>query len=125
MGRPWLALLVPSGVRSVGSLVTIVLALAALLHLGCAGPGGIHARMAYSEEGGVRVIDVPPGSAAEQGGLRVGDRIAAIEGTSVTSLSYQEVVERLRGRSGSTVEIEVTREGELVPLSIVREAYER
>jgi carboxyl-terminal processing protease len=111
--------------RISGSLATIVLVLWAALHLGCAGPGGIHARMAYSEEGGVRVIDVPPGSAAEKGGLRVGDRIAAIEGTSVTSLSYQEVVERLRGRSGSAVEIEVARDGEMVPLTIEREAYER
>lgn len=111
--------------RWAGSLTTIAFALGALLQLACAGPGGIHARMAYSEEGGVRVIDVPPGSAADEGGLRVGDRIATIEGSSVTSLSYQEVVERLRGRSGTVVELEVVREDELVPLSIEREAYER
>jgi len=111
--------------RLTGSLSTIAFCLWAALHLGCAGPGGIHARMAYSEEGGVRVIDVPPGSAAEQGGLKVGDRIATIEGTSVTSLSYQEVVEQLRGRSGSNVELEVSRDGELVPLTIEREEYER
>ena len=97
----------------------------AVLQLACGGPGGIHARMAYSEEGGVRVVDVPPGSAAAEGGLREGDRIATIEGESVTSLAYQEVVERLRGRSGTTVEIEVTRDGELVPLTIVRKPYER
>ncbi len=108
-----------------GGLALIATVALAALQLACGGPGGIHARMAYSEEGGVRVVDVPPGSAAEKGGLRVDDRIATIEGVSVTSLSYQEVVERLRGRSGTSVEIEVTRDGELVPLTIEREPYDR
>lgn len=111
--------------RLAGLLSTIAVVLSAALQLACGGPGGIHARMAYSEEGGVRVVDVPPGSPAELGGLRAGDRIATIEGVSVTSLSYQEVVERLRGRSGTMVEIEVSRDGELVPLTIEREPYER
>ena len=110
---------------SIGGLALFGVALLAVLQLGCGGPGGIHARMAYSEEGGVRVVDVPPASPAERGGLRSGDRIATIEGESVTSLSYQEVVERLRGRSGTVVEIEVSRDGELVPLVIEREPYER
>ena len=99
-----------------------VLALSALLW-SCAGAGGIHARMAYSEEGGVRVIDVPPGSVAELGGLRVGDRIMSIDGASVTSMSYREVVERLRGPSGSRVDIEVVREGSVVPLTVQRQRY--
>ncbi|MBO6940847.1 MAG: PDZ domain-containing protein [Deltaproteobacteria bacterium] len=110
---------------SLGALALLTMTAFAALQLGCGGPGGIHARMAYSEEGGVRVVDVPPGSPAEKGGLRPDDRIATIEGVSVTSLSYQEVVERLRGRSGTTVEIEVARDGELVPLTIEREPYER
>ena len=104
------------------------IALASLLSgllFACGGPGGIHARMAYSEENGVRVVDVPPGSAAEHGGLQVGDRILSIEGTPVTNLAYQEVVERLRGRSGTRVEVEVDRDGAVVPLEIVREPYRR
>ena len=57
----------------------LVLALA----LGCGlGPvGGIHARMGYSEESGLRVIDVPEGP-AQDAGLRVGDYILAIDGES-------------------------------------------
>ena len=110
---------------SLGALGLFGVAMLAALQLACGGSGGIHARMAYSEEGGVRVVDVPPGSAAEKGGLRLGDRIATIEGAPVASLSYREVVERLRGRSGTSVELEVMRDGELVPLTIEREPYER
>ena len=111
--------------RHLGTIVLVSITLLAGLQLACAGPGGIHARMAYSEENGVRVIDVPPGSPADLGGLQVGDRITAIDGTPVTTLSYQEVVERLRGRAGTRVEVDVARDGDIVSLVLVREAYQR
>ncbi len=140
--RPWLARRAKAGkigaprrvryVRGVTRPKAIVvgwtLALGSLLAgllMACGGPGGIHARMGYSEEHGVRVVDVPPGSAAERGGLRNGDRIVSIEGTPTSDLAYQEVVERLRGTSGTRVEIEVERDGEVVPLELLREPYQR
>jgi C-terminal processing protease CtpA/Prc len=86
--------------------------------------GGIHARMGYSESGGLRVVEVPEGP-AERAGLREGDRITAIDGDPVRSLALEEVVERLRGEVGSEVEIEVVRDGELVTLVIVRAPYDR
>ncbi|MEM9067024.1 MAG: PDZ domain-containing protein [Myxococcota bacterium] len=96
-----------------------------LLLLAC-GPsiGGIHARMGYSEESGLRVVDVPPGP-AHDAGLQEDDRIMTIEGTPVRSLSMQEVVEQLRGPVGSKVSIEVVRDDEIVPLQIERVAYDR
>jgi S1-C subfamily serine protease len=86
--------------------------------------GGIHARMGYSESGGLRVVEVPEGP-AERAGLREGDRITAIDGDPVRSMALEEVVERLRGEVGSEVEIEVVRDGELVTLVIVRAPYDR
>ncbi len=80
--------------------------------------------MAYSEEGGLRVVDVPPGP-AEDAGLQIDDRIASIEGESVRGMSMLDVVERLRGRVGSEVEIEVIRDGAYRVLSVERAAYER
>lgn len=86
--------------------------------------GGIHARMGYSEESGLRVVDVPPGP-AEEAGLCAGDRITAIDGEPVRSLSMQEVVERLRGPTGSKVTLEVLRDGEFVQLEVERAPYDR
>ena len=97
----------------------------ALTSTGCTPTtGGIHARMGYSESGGLRVVEVPEGP-AERAGLREGDRITAIDGDPVRSLALEEVVERLRGEVGSEVEIEVVRDGELVTLVIVRAPYDR
>lgn len=97
----------------------------AAIWIGCApGGGGIHARMAWSEEG-LRVVDVPPDGPAATAGLQAGDRIVTIEGTPVSTLTIREAVERLRGPVGSTVEIEAWRDGEVVPLEIRRLPYER
>ena len=96
-----------------------------LFALACAPTaGGIHARMGYSEESGLRVVDVPPGPAADAG-LRPDDRITAIDGDPVRSLSMQEVVERLRGPAGSHVRVEVLRDGDFVELTIERTPYAR
>lgn len=87
--------------------------------------GGIHARMGYSESGGLRVVDVPGEGPASRAGLVEGDRIASIDGDPVRSMALEEVVERLRGPIGSEVEVEVVRDGELVKLVIVRAPYDR
>ena len=78
--------------------------------------------MAYSEERGLRVVDVPPGPSADRG-LAVGDRIIAIDGETVHGLVLEEIVERLRGRPGSVVEIDVARDGEVTTLRVERKRY--
>ena len=87
--------------------------------------GGIHAKLGYSEGGGLRVVQVPPGGAADVSGLQVDDVIIAINGTPTRELDYPTIVERLRGPVGSTVQLEVFRSGEVRTLAVTRQAYSR
>lgn len=99
--------------------------------IGCGGAGqarptgGIHAKLAYSEAGGLRVVDVPAGGAADLAGLRVDDVIIGIDGTSVRELEYPAIVEKLRGPVGSSVQLEVFRKGEVATMVVMRQAYAR
>ena len=57
----------------------------------------------------VVVVSVFTGSPAAAAGLRPGDVIATIDGTPVTNASLAETIDRLRGKSGTTVRIGVLR----------------
>ncbi|HEX2524182.1 MAG TPA: S41 family peptidase [Terriglobia bacterium] len=69
------------------------------------------------------VISPIPGTPAYRLGIRSGDIIARIEKVSTDGLSIQDVVEKLRGPRGTTVNISIQREGipELLEFSIVRD----
>jgi carboxyl-terminal processing protease len=69
------------------------------------------------------VITPIPGTPAYRLGIRSGDIIAKVEGKSTDGLSIQDVVDKLRGPKGTTVNISVQREGipELLEFSIVRD----
>lgn len=81
--------------------------------------------MAYSEEQGLRVIEVPPNAAAARAGLQPKDRIITIDEKPVREMAASKVVEQLRGPVGSTVALEVVRDGEIKAFVIAREPYER
>ena len=105
---------------------------AGALSMGCGGggggrkpSGGIHAKLGYSEGGGLRVVEVPPGGAADLAGLRVNDVIIGINGTSVRELDYESIVERLRGPVGSTVQLDVFRDAKVETMVVTRQAYTR
>ncbi len=57
----------------------------------------------------VVVVSVFAGSPAAAAGLRPGDVIATIDGTPVTNASLAETIDRMRGKSGTTVRIGVLR----------------
>lgn len=102
------------------------LALCGWLELGGCGPttwtGGVHAQLAWSERG-VRVVEVPPDSPAERGGLRANDRLLSVDGQAVAGLSAERVQRLLAGEVGSTARLQVLREGETKMLAIKREPY--
>jgi carboxyl-terminal processing protease len=59
---------------------------------------------------GLPVIVAPlEGSPAEQAGVRAGDVILEVDGTDVTSLSLNEVVDRVRGQNGTQVVLTLLR----------------
>ena len=95
---------------------------ACLVGSGCGGNGGVHARMGFSEAGGLRVVDVPAGP-AYRAGLREDDQIIAIDDDPVARMTMVEVVERLRGRVGSVVKLRVARGDDVRELSIERASY--
>ncbi len=56
---------------------------------------------------GMRLMNVLPESPAQEGGLRRGDYIVAIEGQDCRNMTTDEAARLLRGPSGSQVEIEI------------------
>jgi carboxyl-terminal processing protease len=75
-----------------------------------------------THEGAVVVVDVFDGSPAAGAGIRVGDRVAAIDGHSVDRLTPADVTRRLRGRPGSTVTVTVARGADVLELPMTRAA---
>jgi carboxyl-terminal processing protease len=81
---------------------------------------GIGARM--SQVGSNFVIQsVVPGSPAEKAGLRGGDTVLQVDGTSVAGQTLDEVVGSIRGDAGTTVKLQIGRPGQdAFDVSIVR-----
>src|SRR5437016_2759790 len=72
----------------------------------------------------VTVITPLEGTPAARLGIRAGDVISEVEGTSTDDLPLDDVVKRLKGPKGTTVHIKIMRVGikEPIPLTIVRAA---
>jgi carboxyl-terminal processing protease len=64
------------------------------------------------------VTEVFPGTPAEAAGLRLGDRIIAVDGASVEGMKSDEVSPRVRGPVGSAVQFTVVRGGHAEPLTV-------
>ena len=72
----------------------------------------------------VTVITPLEGTPAARLGIRAGDVISEVEGVATEDLSLDDVVKRLKGPKGTTVNIKIQRIGmkEPIPLTIVRAA---
>jgi carboxyl-terminal processing protease len=66
----------------------------------------------------IAVQRVFPNTPAEEGGVREGDRIAAIADTSTTGWGLTKVSDRLRGSPGSRVTVSFTRPGVASPIRL-------
>jgi carboxyl-terminal processing protease len=70
-------------------------------------------------EGGVLTVIAPMAdSPADRAGIRPGDRIVSIDGTITRDMTLAEAVRRLRGRAGTSVALEVQRDGAGAPLRL-------
>lgn len=57
------------------------------------------------------VASIIPGGPADRAGLKIGDRIASINGTSSTFLSLSGIIRRFEGKAGRTIKIRYSRAG--------------
>ena len=55
--------------------------------------------------------------------LQTDDVIISINGEPIRSLPYQDIVERLRGPVGSSVQLDVFRDGDVKTFVVMRQAY--
>jgi len=65
---------------------------------------------------------VHPEGPAQQAGLRHGDEVMSVDGTSVTGKTYEQVVKMIRGEPGTIVKLEVKGEGGHREVAITRVA---
>ncbi len=68
--------------------------------------------------GNVTVIAPVAGTPAAQKGLRAGDVISAVEGTSTEDMSLDDVVDAVRGPEGTEVELTILRPGLKEPMTM-------
>jgi carboxyl-terminal processing protease len=70
------------------------------------------------EQRGLRVTASFPGFPGRQAGIRPGDIITTIDGTSLASLSYRRALNLIGGRAGSRIQLRIVRQGRTHPLSL-------
>jgi carboxyl-terminal processing protease len=80
---------------------------------------GVHLDNDYME-----VMSVVVGSPAEKAGIEAGDVIVKVNNKSIEGLPPEDVINRIRGKSGTPVRIGVKRDGEELAFNIVRAAIE-
>jgi C-terminal processing protease CtpA/Prc len=71
------------------------------------------------------VAHVHPEGPAQQAGLKHGDEIATVNGSSVTGKTYEQVIQMVRGEAGTAVKLGVKGEGGLREIAITRIAGEK
>ena len=78
---------------------------------------GVTIDHAPGERAGALVTEVIAGTAAEEAGVRVGDVVIAVDG--VTVLSRGDLVAQVRApRPGSTVSLDILRDGEVITIDV-------
>lgn len=70
-------------------------------------------------DGAITVVGLMEGFSAAKYGIRIGDRLVAIDSVSLAGKSFDEVRGLVRGEPGSEVRMTIEREGEDAPLEFV------
>ena len=73
-----------------------------------------------TKEGFPTILHVLEGTPAEEAGLRAGDQIGSIDGSSTKEISLEEVANRLRGMVGTQVSLTIQREGKPLEFILTR-----
>jgi carboxyl-terminal processing protease len=84
---------------------------------------GVGMEIRFDADSGITtVLGVIPGSPAERAGIVAGDKILKIDGHAFQGADQREVVRRMRGRPGETVQLTLLRGAELSQRTVKREA---
>ncbi|HWX90227.1 MAG TPA: PDZ domain-containing protein, partial [Rhizomicrobium sp.] len=70
------------------------------------------------EDGLIKVISPIDGTPASRAGIKTGDRIAGIDGTSIAGLQLNDAIDKMRGPAGSKITLTILREGEKKPFDV-------
>lgn len=84
---------------------------------------GVGMLVQLTDDGAIEVARVYEDSPAEAAGVRMGDRIVAVDGVEVSGESAQtlnEAIDRIQGEDGTTVVLSVERDGEILDLEVMR-----
>ena len=82
---------------------------------------GIGITITVAEDGdGLQVMEVNPGSSAEEAGMLVDDVIIAIDGTFASGMTTTDARNLVRGKEGTQVELTIRRGNETIQLSVTR-----
>lgn len=82
---------------------------------------GIGVTITEAHDGsGLQVMEVSPGSSAEEAGMLVDDVIIAIEGQDASGMTTGDARNLVRGKEGTTVELTVWREGKSFTIPVIR-----
>ena len=82
---------------------------------------GIGARVSTDEESGdVRIVSVLNGTPAQDAGLRSGDIFRVVDGIDVSTLNQSELVLKVRGLAGTTVNLTMQRGEDLIDFVVKR-----
>ena len=86
---------------------------------------GIGITITVAHDGsGLQVMEVNPGSSAEEAGLQVDDVIIAIEGQDASGMTTTEARNLVRGTEGTPVKLTLWRAGETLEVSVTRRKVE-
>ena len=86
---------------------------------------GIGITITVAHDGsGLQIMEVNPGSSAEEAGLQVDDVITAIEGQSAADMTTTEARNLVRGKEGTPVELTLWRQGQTLTISVIRRKME-
>ena len=70
------------------------------------------------EDGLIKVISPIDGTPASRAGIKTGDRIAGIDGTSIAGLPLNDSIDKMKGAPGTKVTLTILREGEKKPFDM-------
>lgn len=86
---------------------------------------GIGITITVAHDGsGLQIMEVYPGSSAEEAGLQVDDVITGIEGQDAAGMTTTDARNLVRGKEGTPVQIRIWRAGQTIDLSVIRRRVE-